>query len=170
MDGVFGQNRFVNEIIWHYRKWSAGTGLYQRNHDKIYFYSKTDSKARVFNTEYMPRTASRLKRFGEQKIISGYDSEGRRVPAQMATEKSAGVALDDVWEIGRVPPIKQLYPTEKPLTLLKRIVAISSLPGQLVLDPFCVAEQRSSPLKNSNANGSESTSRRPQPRSFGIAS
>ena len=85
----------------------------------------------------MPRAASTLKRFGEQKIISGYDADGRRVPAQMAAEKSDGVALDDVWEIGRVPPIKQLYPTEKPLVLLKRIIAVSSDQGHVILDPFC---------------------------------
>jgi len=137
LDEIFGKNNFINEIIWHYRKWSAGTGLYQRNHDNIFFYRKSDTKGRAFNPIYMPRSASTLKRFGDQKIISGYDDEGKRVPAQMAKEKSVGVALDDVWDIGRVPPIKQLYPTEKPLTLLKRIVSVSSDKNQIVLDPFC---------------------------------
>lgn len=137
LDEIFGKNNFINEIIWHYRKWSAGRGLYQRNHDNIFFYSKSDAKGRAFNPIYMPRSASTLKRFGEQKIISGFDDEGKRIPAQMAKEKSIGVALDDVWEIGRVPPIKQLYPTEKPLAILERIIAVSSNPYQLVLDPFC---------------------------------
>ncbi len=137
LDEIFGRNNFINEIIWHYRKWSAGKGLYQRNHDNIFFYSKSNAKERVFNPMYMPRAKSTLKRFGDQKIISGYDEEGKRAPAQMAKEKSAGVALDDVWEISRVPPIKQLYPTEKPIALLERIVSVSSNPGQIVLDPFC---------------------------------
>jgi DNA modification methylase len=137
LDEIFGYNNFVNEIIWHYRKWSAGTGLYQRNHDNIHFYRKTDSRERTFNRQFMPRSPSTLRRFGEQKIISGYDDEGNRIPSQMAKEKSKGVALADVWDIGRVPPIKQLYPTEKPLSLLERIVMVSSNPGQLVLDPFC---------------------------------
>lgn len=137
MDDIFGRSNFINEIIWHYRKWSAGTGLYQRNHDNIYFYRKSDARGRVFNKRYMPRAPSTLKRFGDQRIISGHDEEGERIPSQMAEEKSLGVALDDVWNIGRVPPIKQLYPTEKPLTLLKRIVDVSSNPSQLILDPFC---------------------------------
>jgi DNA modification methylase len=137
LDGIFGRNNFINEIIWHYRKWSAGKGLYQRNHDNILFYSKSNSKERAFNPIYMPRAKSTLKRFGDQKIISGYDGVGKRAPAQMSKEKSAGVALDDVWEISRVPPIKQLYPTEKPIALLERIVSVSTNPGQIVLDPFC---------------------------------
>ncbi len=43
LDDIFGRNNFINEIIWHYKKWSAGKGLYQRNHDNIYFYSKSRS-------------------------------------------------------------------------------------------------------------------------------
>lgn len=137
LDEIFGRNNFINEIIWHYRKWSAGTGLFQRNHDNIFFYRKSDGKGRAFNTQYMPRAASTLRRFGEQQIISGHDKAGNRIPSQMSEEKSKGVALDDVWDIGRVPPIKQHYPTEKPLALLERIVGISSDPNQVVLDPFC---------------------------------
>lgn len=29
------------------------------------------------------------------------------------------------------------YPTQKPLALLRRIVTVSSNPGDLVLDPYC---------------------------------
>lgn len=54
-----------------------------------------------------------------------------------AGDVSEGVALDDVWDIGRVAPVKQLYPTEKPAPLLKRIISVASNPGDLVLDPFC---------------------------------
>src|SRR3990167_6249268 len=71
LDDIFGKNNFINEIIWHYRKWSAGTGLYQRNHDNLFFYRKSDAKGRAFNTIYMPRAASTLKRFGEQRIKIG---------------------------------------------------------------------------------------------------
>ena len=45
--------------------------------------------------------------------------------------------MDDVWNIGRVPPVKQLYPTQKPLPLLERIIEAGSDQGQVVLDPFC---------------------------------
>lgn len=85
----------------------------------------------------MPRTAATIKRFGKKRIISGYDDSGQRLPSQVAEEDSAGVRLDDVWDIKRVPPIKQLYPTEKPLALLERIIKVSSDPNDVVFDPFC---------------------------------
>ncbi len=48
--------------------------------------------------------------------------------------------MDDVWDI---PVINSQaaervgYPTQKPLALLERIIAASSSPGDMVLDPFC---------------------------------
>ena len=101
------------------------------------FYSRTKSRERAFNQLFMPRTASTIKRFGSKSIISGYDETGERLPSQVAEEDSEGVRLDDVWDISRVPPIKQLYPTEKPLPLLERIIKASSQPGDVVFDPFC---------------------------------
>lgn len=137
MDAIFDPRNFVNEIIWHYRKWPSGRYTFQRNHDVLLFYSKTGSRERIFNQQYMERAASTLKRFGTAKIISGHDEYGARVPSEMADEESEGVRMDDVWNIGRVPPIKQLYPTQKPLPLLERIIETSSNRGQMILDPFC---------------------------------
>ncbi len=137
MDGIFGKKNFRNEVIWHYRKWSTGKYTFQRNHDVIFFYSRSESLKRTFNQLYMPRAASTSKRFGTKRIISGYDEAGQRLPSQVAEEDSQGVRLDDVWDIARVPPIKQLYPTEKPLALLERIIKASSKPNDVVFDPFC---------------------------------
>jgi len=53
----------------------------------------------------------------------------------------AGVAIGDV--ITDIPPISAHsqerlgYPTQKPVALLERIIAASSNPGDVVLDPFC---------------------------------
>ena len=51
LDGAFGANNFLNEIVWRYRKWSTGSYLFQRNHDTILFYAKDRSldSDRVFN-------------------------------------------------------------------------------------------------------------------------
>ena len=137
MDAIFGYDNLCNEIIWHYRKWSAGKYAFQKNHDVILFYARSRSRDRTFNQLFMERAASTLKRFGKSRIVSGYDQSGRRVPSQVADEESLGVRQDDVWEIGRVPPIKQLFPTEKPEALLERIITASSNEGDVVLDPFC---------------------------------
>jgi len=138
MDAVFGPENFLNEIIWHYRKWSHGKYTFQRNHDVILFYSRSRSRERTFNQLYMDRAASTLKRFGAARIISGaYDEKGRRIPSRTEEFDSEGARQDDVWEIGRVPPIKQLFPTQKPEALLERIISAGSNEGDLVLDPFC---------------------------------
>ena len=85
----------------------------------------------------MERAPSTLKRFGTKKIRSGHDEMGHRVPSLTGEEESEGVRQDDVWNIGRVPPIKQLFPTQKPETLLERIITASSNEGDVILDPFC---------------------------------
>ena len=138
MDAIFGAKNFLNELIWHYRKWPTGKYTYQRNHDVLLMYGGGGkSKDRTFNQIYMERSASTQKRFGNAKIVSGFDDEGNRLPAQTVEDVSEGVRQDDVWEIGRVPPVKQLFPTQKPLPLLERIITVSSNEGDLVLDPFC---------------------------------
>ena len=57
-------------------------------------------------------------------------------------DESKGVALQDFWADIRM--LRGLskgerlgYPTQKPEALLERIIAISSNPGDIVLDPFC---------------------------------
>ena len=136
MDAIFGRHNFLNEIVWHYRKWSTGRYTFQRNHDTILLYSRSSSRERIFNQLYMERAESTKRRFGNAKIISGHN-EGRRVPSQTEAEESLGVRQDDVWEINRVAPVNQLYPTQKPLALYERIINASSNPDDMVLDPFC---------------------------------
>ena len=115
MDAIFRSDNFLNEIIWHYRKWSTGKYTFQRNHDVLLFYCKdSKEKKRTFNQIYMERAESTKIRFGQLKIVSGYGDDGRRLPSVTEDVDSKGVRQDDVWEIGRVPPIKQLFPTQKP--------------------------------------------------------
>lgn len=138
MDAIFGGTNFRNEIVWHYRKWPSGKKQFQRNHDYILFYSKSVNSERIFNkVDLMARAPSTLKRFGKAKILSGYDEKGNRLPSQTEAEDSKGVPRDDVWDISRVPPIKQLFPTQKPEKLLSRLIRASSNEGDIVLDPFC---------------------------------
>lgn len=137
MDAVFGTENFRNEIVWHYRKWPAGKYAFQRNHDVLLFYCRSRSHETTFNQLFMDRAPSTLKRFGAAKIVSGYDETGHRLPSRTEGRESAGVRQDDVWDIGRVPPIKQLFPTQKPEALLERIIMASSNEGDTILDPFC---------------------------------
>jgi DNA modification methylase len=138
LDAIFVANGGVyrNEIIWHYLKWSVAQRQFVSNHDNVFFYSKSDDANRVFNTLFVDRSPSTKKRFGNAKIVSGHDANGVRIPSTTKGE-SDGVAMDDVWDISRVPPVKQIYPTEKPALLLERIIRASSNEGDIVLDAFC---------------------------------
>lgn len=116
MDAVFGPRNFCNEIIWHYRKWPSGRYTYQRNHDVILFYAKSQARGRVFNYELDPmaRAPSTLKRFGTSVIVSGYDAAGGRVPSQTKDEVSAGVRRDDVWDIAAYRRSSSCIPRRSP--------------------------------------------------------
>ncbi len=59
----------------------------------------------------------------------------------MFEDESRGERIQNLW--ADIPPVgaqaaeRLGYPTQKPLALLERIIAASSNPGDLVLDPFC---------------------------------
>jgi hypothetical protein len=56
-------------------------------------------------------------------------------------DEQKGVPLQDVWT--DIKPLHNLsterlgYPTQKPIELMKRVIASSSNPGDVVFDPFC---------------------------------
>lgn len=138
MDAIFGSKNFLNEIVWYYRKWSTGKYTYQRNHDILLFYGgRSNSDERTFNQIYTERAESTKIRFEDSKIVSGHDENGKGPPFVMDEEAFEEACQDDVWIFGRVPPVKQLFPTQKPLELMKRIVNVSSNKGDTVMDPFC---------------------------------
>ena len=139
MDEIFGYNNFQNEIIWHYRKWTAGSKLFQRNHDTILFYTKNGNY--IFNTQYQKQSAETIKRWKGKKQIATFTEEGKRNPGQFLEEQSKGVPMSDVWiDINIIAPSANErlgYPTQKPEKLLERIIKTSSKEGDIILDPFC---------------------------------
>jgi site-specific DNA-methyltransferase (adenine-specific) len=68
------------------------------------------------------------------------DPDGR-IRLKQYLDEQPGQAATSVWD--DIPPIHSLtaerlgYPTQKPVALLERIIAASSNPGDVVLDPFC---------------------------------
>ncbi|MCL2348012.1 MAG: HNH endonuclease [Planctomycetaceae bacterium] len=138
LDFVFGKSNFRNEIIWCYKKWSVAQKAFSRNHDTVLLYTK--SSEYCFNLLLQERAKSTRKRFGDKKIVSGFDKHGRRKPSEMEDEESEGVKMSDWWEIPIIAPSSKErtgYPTQKPLKLLKRIIQASSNEGDVVMDPFC---------------------------------
>jgi site-specific DNA-methyltransferase (adenine-specific) len=119
LDDVFGSDRFLNELIWAYDYGGRPKDRWPRKHDTILWYAKGDHW-----------------RFERDAV----DRIPYMAPGLVGPEKAArGKLPTDVWWMTIVPPAsaeRTGYPTQKPVRLLERIVAASSLPGDLVLDPF----------------------------------
>jgi DNA modification methylase len=80
----------------------------------------------------------------QQKIDAGLiiQPSPEAIPREIKyLDEAPGVSLQDVWT--DIDPINSRaaerlgYPTQKPLTLLERIIRMSSKEGDVVLDPFC---------------------------------
>lgn len=135
MDAIFNKERFRNEIVWWYRKWSASQNRFLRNHDVLFFYTK--SEEHTFNVQYVPLSPSTLKRFGGKRQAFADDDRTRKITTD---EDSTGSYMPDVWTINALPAASSErlgYPTQKPEALLERVILASSNEGDVVLDPFC---------------------------------
>jgi adenine-specific DNA-methyltransferase len=136
MDEVFGKDNFVNEICWWYKRWSAAASTFQRMHDTIYFYRKSEKYK--FNQLFQPLAASTASVHGNTRRINVPDDTGKLITVR-TDEPSKGVQMHDVWEVPFVVAHSQEqvgYATQKPIELVTRILEASSDPGDLVADFF----------------------------------
>lgn len=141
LDEVFGETMFRSEIIWHYRRWSNSQRSPLPSHQTIFFYSKTyDYQYHQLFDDYSPSTnvdqiLQRRQRDEHGKSVYARDESGKIVH----DGHKKGVPIADVWDIPLLnPKAKERvgYPTQKPILLLERIIALVTSPGDLVLDPF----------------------------------
>lgn len=120
LDRVFGRECFINEIIWAYDFGGRPKNRWPAKHDTILFYAR-DPRCWVFNAAEVER-------------------EPYMAPGLVGPEKAArGKLPTDVWWhtiVGTSAREKTGYPTQKPLGVLRRIVAAGSRKGDLVLDFF----------------------------------
>jgi len=138
LDEVFGENNFLNEVIWDYRRWPTPAREYQKMHDNLLMYCKQKGK-HTFIRQYMGRTESTEKRWKGKAIIAAHNEGGDRIPSDYDEIESKGSPLNDVWYVPIVAPSgyeRTGYPTQKPEALLEKIIAGSTNPGDLVFDCF----------------------------------
>jgi DNA modification methylase len=129
MDAVFGAQGFRNEIAWCYTSGGVPRNDFARKHDVILRYVK-DSNRFLFNPQYRPYSEGTLQR-GLTKV---------KGPKYKLREE--GAAMQDWWaDLQKVlsPTARETlgYPTQKPESLLERVINASSSEGDVVLDPFC---------------------------------
>ncbi|WP_258360143.1 DNA methyltransferase [Moorella sulfitireducens] len=129
MDEIFGESRFQREIIWRIG-WLSGFKTqaknWIRNHDVLFFYTKSDDF--IFNKIYLPYPEGYTRRDG-------------------SPPEGAGYPVEDTWncyELDHLDSIQIMsfsgektgFPTQKNENLLERIIRASSNPGDIVLDAF----------------------------------
>lgn len=138
MDEVFGKNSLKNEIIWFYPSGGDKTKYFQRKHDVILYYSKSNNYYFDENAAMVPYTEKQRKRFKE------YDEDTQRWfywnvnprGERVKTYLKDGIIDYDVWNIG-IDASKNKYPTQKPEQLLKKIIETTTKKGDIVMDFFC---------------------------------
>jgi site-specific DNA-methyltransferase (adenine-specific) len=121
LDNVFGEENFLNEIIWSYDFGARGRTCWPKKHDNIYVYAKEKGKHK-FNWDKIDRIPY---------MAPGLQKDKARA--------AAGKVPTDVWWmsiVGTQSKERVGYPTQKPVALVKRMIVASSDENDIILDPF----------------------------------
>lgn len=139
MDEVFGEDKFRNEVIWHYyNKMQGNVNRFASNHDSLFYYSKSDEFTYNQVKEKRAETIKQIKRIWDketQKLVNAKDNQGKVIYVD-----SDEFTIDDVWRMSMLQPADKNepvgYATQKPEALLERIIKASSNENMLVADFF----------------------------------
>ncbi len=135
MDSIFGHANFRNEIVWCYRGGGVPKKDFARKHDIILRYSRGENY--TFNVDdvripYSEDSVERLeypaRSFRGEKVYGSYKPNPQ------------GKHPEDWWVMQPIMPSSKErlgYATQKPLTLMRKIIKASSNEGDVVFDPFC---------------------------------
>lgn len=163
LDEVFGENRLQNQIVWKRQTSSSSksvANIFGKNHDLILYYSKSENF--IFNKQYVKPSqipsdfiyedekgkykSAQLKTYSEEKLKQ-LKSENKLIQTKNGNYRYKiyyddwkGIALDDVWNdislVTSTSSERLNYPTQKPESLLERIIKIASNQDDLIADFF----------------------------------
>ena len=130
LDEIFGADHLLNEIIWAYHGPSPIRRAFNRKHDTILAYVKSEDY--LFNVDAIrePYNENTVKTF-HASPKAGFG----KVP-----DLARGKVPEDWWYfpvIARLHNERTGYPTQKPVALLERIILASSNFDDIVADFFC---------------------------------
>ena len=141
MDEIFGEDNFVNEIVWYFSdNFQGNVKGFATNHNVIFWYRKSDEYIADKVMIPLKNTVKRDKRIWSKelsKLISARDEDGKLIYEEYNEKKA-----DDVWEIGQSSVTKEHsgefidYATQKPEEILRRVITASSNEGMTVADFF----------------------------------
>lgn len=129
LDEIFGRELFEREIIWRIG-WISGyksaASNWIRNHDNIFYYTKTGNP--VFNKQYIPYPDDYVRRDGKKPEGAGYPIEDTWNCSEMDRLDSIQIMSFSREKVG--------YDTQKNENLLSRIITASTREGAIVADFF----------------------------------
>lgn len=140
MDEIFGEENYQNDIYWYYynKLHGATKKVFPRATDMILYYVKNRDEGFVFHhiTEERDKPVKKLKySFVDGHIQNNKDENGKAI-----TYISKERQIDNVWKLSMLQPADQKepvgYATQKPETLLERVITASSDEQQIVADFF----------------------------------
>ena len=138
LDEIFGSESFKNEIIWFYPRGGDSRQQFNRKHDSIFFYTKSNNWIFNYESVVIPYTKEQLSRFKHKDERGRFYWNVNPRGETVKTYQSGGIGEYDVWNIGiNATQIKNIgFPTTKPEPLLERIIKASSNEDSIVLDCF----------------------------------
>lgn len=140
LDEIFGKNQLINEIIWHYKRWSNVANNFQKMHDSLLLYSKSSDY--YFNMQYQDYSnpdwiEDTVRGMVDGKLARLKDDSGNYLKREKA---NVGVPMHDVWEdinfIGPTASERIGYATQKPEQLIERIINTSCPENGVITDFF----------------------------------
>ena len=129
LDEIFGYENLRNEIIWTYHGPSPIRSAFNRKHDMILFYSKSNQY--TFNVDQV-----RVP-YSENTVVTFKSS--KKAGFGKTPDLERGKVPEDWWYfpvVARLHNERTGYPTQKPESLVERIILASSNPGDWVADFF----------------------------------
>ncbi len=143
MDEVFGEENFINEIIWD--KGFRGTeskDIYQHAHETLFYYRKTDTY--IWNQPRVPYKDPNMGRYNKEDENGRYaEIKRRRTDGTVYYGKTyfndEGKKAEDVLHIPTMASTdteRVDYTTQKPEALIELLIKASSNEGMVVADFF----------------------------------
>ena len=127
-DEIFGQENFINEVVWTYKSGGVSKRRFARKHDTLLYYGK--SKKYFFKAQQEKSYTRGYKPYRFKGVKEYKDELGWYT---MVNKK-------DVWAIdmvGRTSSERTGYATQKPEALLRQILESCTEEGDLCADFFC---------------------------------
>jgi len=162
LDEVFGEDNFLNSLVWMFSTRSSIKSSWKRTHHDILFYKKLKDPIFNWDDEMVrePLSESTISKYKYEDEIGKYRLNGRFIkdsPIKGAKDvdpkweeshpewvvrdylREGKVASDFFFiEIeNQASKNRTEYPTQKPEELLYKLISASTTPGSIILDCFC---------------------------------